>query len=105
MATSRATLGSIFAAVQSTATTATNTLQVLDTTVNGMNGFVEDKMKRAAIRRKGTFATFKEQLHRELSQEEADSTLRIQEYMNKSDSHKSAYESAYNRIAAALNEA
>lgn len=104
MATSRATLGSIFAAVQSTATTATNTLQVLDTTVNGMNNFVSDKVERAAIRRKGTFATFKEQLHRELAQEEADSTLRVQEYMSKSDSHKLAYESAYNRIADALND-
>lgn len=105
MATSRATLGSIFAAVQSTATTVTNTVQVLDTTVNGMNGFVEDKMERAAIRRKGTFATFKEQLHREVAQEEADSTLKVEEYMNKSESHKVAYNNAYSRIAAALNEA
>lgn len=105
MATSRATLGSIFNAIQSTATTATNTLQVLDTTVNGINGFVSDKMDRAELRRKGSYSTFKEQLHRDLAQEEADSTLRVTEYMSKSEQHKSAYETAYNRIAPALEQA
>ena len=95
MATARLTLGSILSTVNTTAATATSTLDAAGKAVGMLNAYVENAASHQKARIAVDNEDFIESLIREKSQERTESTLRVQKYIGQSTEHASAYKEAY----------
>ena len=103
MSTTRATFGSLLGTIQTTAMTVTNVLDAANSGVGMLNSYVEDAATKQKARIKIDHAVFLEDLIREKSREEAQSTLNIQKFCSQSAEHKTAYENSYNKFSELMN--
>ena len=95
MATARLTLGSILSTVNTTAATATSTLDAAGKAVGMLNAYVDNAASHQKARIAVDNEDFIESLIREKSQERTESTLRVQKYIGQSQEHAKAYQEAY----------
>ena len=103
MATSRATFGAVLTTISTTAATITETLQAANASVGMLNVAIQqaaiNQKDRAVISR----ARFREELIRETSYEEANSTLRVTAFRAQSAAHDAAFQTSYARFSELLN--
>ena len=96
--TARATVGTLFGAIASSADSVINIIQVGNTYISKLQLAADDsyfqQKKESSINR----AVFEEQLIRSKAQEEAESALRAHEFMEKSATHKVEYQASYDRF-------
>lgn len=98
-ASTRITFGAILGAVQTTASTFTNTLQAANAGVGMLNKFVADAAEKQAVRSVLDNAIFSKTLHQEKAKELTESRLEVISYCKQSSDHKTQYESAFNELA------
>lgn len=104
IANSRMTFASILGAVQTTANTATNTLQAVNQGVGMLNKFVSDASHRQDVRSTLDNAIFEKTLHQEKAQELAESRLQQLQYAAQSKEHATQYQSAFDELATLLKK-
>lgn len=102
VANSRMTVGSILAAVQTTANTATGALTAINSAVGMANKFVTDAALRQDVRSKLDNAIFEKTLHQEKSQELAESRIQMEAFAKQSEAHAKHYQLAYDELASLL---
>ena len=105
MATSRVTVGAVLGAVETTATTLTNTLNALNMGVNMINASVKEASENQADQQKTDRKDFRDNLLREAAKAKSDANLKVIEYCKQSPKHAELYEAAYNEYAALFDEA
>ena len=103
MSNARMTISALFATVQASASTITNTVDAINKGVNMVNKTVSDAAEKQAIRSDADTLIFKETLLEEKSKELAESSLKMEQWMNQSNDHKRHYEIAFNKLDAVLN--
>ena len=101
-ANSRMTVGSILAAVQTTANTATGALNAVNSAVGMANKYVTDAAHRQNIRSKLDNDIFENNLLLEKTQELATARLAAEDFAKQSPAHAAHYQAAYNELAAIL---
>ena len=102
MATSRATVGSVFGAISTAATTVSNTLEAANAAIGMLNKAVDDMSYRQSKRSEFDLAIFEISLEEEKTMELATSRLAIGKWMAEDASHKDAYQSAQSDLATAI---
>ena len=105
MANSRVTIGAVLGAVETTATTLTNTLNALNMGVNMINATVKEASQNQQDQQKIDRKTFRLNLLRESAQSEVEANLKVIDFCNTSPKHQELYESSYNEFAELFTEA
>ena len=105
MATSRVTVGAVLGAVETTATTLTNTLNALNMGVNMINASVKEASENQQDQQKIDRSTFRKNLLRESAQAETEANLKALAFCKTSKDHAALYETAYNEFASLFSEA
>ena len=104
VANSRMTFGSILAAVQTTANTATSAVTAINSAVGMANKFVTDAALRQNVRSKLDNAIFERTFHQQKAQELAESRIQMESYIKQSETHAKHYQQAYNELASLMKE-
>lgn len=104
MSSSRLTFGAMLSTVTTTANTVTATLEAVNQGVGMLTSYVGNAAEHQKLRQLADNETFVEELIREKSFEETQSTLRVSKFISQSDEHHSAYEKAYNKFNAILRK-
>lgn len=102
MANTRSTFGSLLGTVEKTATTVINILDAANGGVGMLNAYVTKAAGEQRMRHIADAEVYKENLIREVTQEEANSTLKVQKFMAQSPEHKAAYEVSYEKFSKLL---
>lgn len=104
MATSRATVGSIFAAISATANTAVTVVNAADKAVNTLTRVVDDMSRRQIIRSKWDQATYESSYElektKEIVQQKIEITKWCAEEEGRDELFQSTLESLRTRVAA-----
>ena len=98
-ASTRITFGAILGAVQTTASTFTNTLQAANAGVGMLNKFVADAAHKQDVRSVLDNAIFTKTLHQEKAKELTESRIEVKAYCKQSADHASLYETSFNELA------
>lgn len=98
VANSRMTLGSVLAAVQTSANTVSNTLNAANSAIGMVNTFVESAASNQKLRAKADSLNFKHRLIEEKAMETTEARIAIDTYCAQSATHKSHYQSAYDEL-------
>lgn len=99
MANTRSTFGSLLGTVEKTATTVINVLDAANGGVSMLNAYVSKAANEQRMRHIADAEVFKENLIREVTQEEANSTLKVIKFCAQSPEHKQAYETSYEKFS------
>lgn len=99
MANTRSTFGSLLGTVEKTANTVINVLDAANGGVSMLNAYVSKAANEQRVRHILDAEVFKENLIREVAQEEANSTLKIQKFMAQSPEHTEAYKTSYEKFS------
>lgn len=102
MSTSRLTFGAVLSTVQTTANTLTNVLDAANASIGMVNTFVTSAAENQQIRAIADKETFIEDLIREKSFEQANSSLRVSKFTQQSNQHKEYFETAYDKYSTLL---
>ena len=94
----RITFGSILSSVQAAANTVTTTLDTATAVVGMASSFVQEAADNQQIRQIADKETFVESLIREKAMEEANSSISIKKFMNKSQEHAKFYQDSYTKF-------
>lgn len=103
MTTARMTVGSLFGAVNSAATSVGSVFDTTNRAIGMANKFVTDMADKQDIRSIVDMHDFKEKLTEEKSMEETLRKKTISEFCKAEPENKEMFETAYNRISALLN--
>lgn len=98
IATSRATVGSIFGAVTQAATTVSSTFDAANKAVGMLNTTITDAAERQQIRSKLDMAIFEKTLHQDKAKELAESRVELKKYMSTSTDHAECYQKAFEEL-------
>lgn len=93
MATSRATLASVFATIQSTANTLTSAVGALNDVVNMGNRVVDDAARRQKVRSEADLATYEETYLTEKVREITEVQDSVEEWCNEKEGRTDRFES------------
>lgn len=99
VANSRMTLGSVLAAVQTSANTVSNTLNAANSAIGMVNTFVESAASNQKLRAKADSLNFKHRLIEEKAMETTEARIAIDTYCKQSAVHLSHYQSAYDELS------
>ena len=99
------TLGSVLAAVQTSANTISNTLNAANSAIGMVNTFVESAASNQKLRAKADSLNFEHRLIEEKSMETTLARLAIDDFCNQSAAHQSHYQSAYDELKKFMSEA
>jgi len=103
MANTRTTFGSLLGTVEKTATTVINVLDAANGGVSMLNAYVSKAANEQRVRHILDAEVFKENLIREVTYEEANSTLKVQKFCKQSPEHEAAYAASYEKFSNLLN--
>lgn len=99
VANSRMTIGSILAAVQTTANTVTSTLDAANQGIGMLNRYVATAAAKQKIREEEDLVIFELTYQEEKARELAESRRSIREFRNQSTDHQVMYDAAYEELA------
>jgi hypothetical protein len=105
VANSRMTLGSVLAAVQTSANTISNTLNAANSAIGMVNTFVESAASNQKLRAKADSLNFKHRLIEEKAMETTEARIAIDTYCAQSPTHKQHYQSAYDELSSFMADA
>lgn len=103
VANSRMTLGSVLAAVQTSANTVSNTLNAANSAIGMVNTFVESAASNQKLRAKADSLNFKHRLIEEKAMETTLARLEINTFVAQSAAHKDLYQSAHDELVAFMS--
>lgn len=98
VANSRMTLGSVLAAVQTSANTISNTLNAANSAIGMVNTFVESAASNQKLRAKADSLNFKHRLIEEKAMETTEARIQIDSYCKQSAAHKQHFQSAFDEL-------
>lgn len=105
MATSRHSLAAVLTTIATTADTLTNTVGTVNKAVGMLNTAVSNASTKQQKRSILDMATFEEELIREHTYAEVQSTLKVDEFCKQSQLHKTSFENSYKKFSDLLRPA
>ena len=100
MATSRATVGSIFAAIQATANTAVTVVSSADKAVNTLSSFVDDMSRRQQVRSKWDRVSYEASYELEKVKEIVDQRAEIAQWCSEEEGRDELFQSTLESLRA-----
>lgn len=102
MSTARLTLGNILGAISTTANTVTSTLGAVNAGVDMINRSVDQAAKKQQLEQKLDLYLHQQTLVQEKAKELAESRVKVEDWMSKSNSHSEKFQLAYTELSALL---
>jgi hypothetical protein len=104
MTTAKMTLGAMFGAITNTADSVSNTFGTINTAVNMANAYVRNAAAKQTMDNKVDQATYKKKLIEQVSLEETERRIAIEDFTSKSARHQELFQTAMDDISKILQD-